>query len=113
MILDEGGTYAETFLMGAGGDEADGRHTVVHQLLGQLSAGHAGIADGEVEAVGNGTVEVTVVDDMEVMAQEDFLQLMGALAIDLDVVAEAVLSVAGSSHHGSPGILCRMAGAAA
>jgi len=38
VIFDEGGTYAQTFLFGATGDEADGRHAVVHQLDCQASS---------------------------------------------------------------------------
>ena len=30
VIFDEGGAYTQTFLFGTAGDEADGRHAVVH-----------------------------------------------------------------------------------
>ena len=34
MVFDERGADAKTFLMRTGGDEADGRDAIVHQLLG-------------------------------------------------------------------------------
>ena len=99
--------------MGASGDEADSRYTVVHQLAGQLAAGHALIAYGEVESVGNRLVEITVIDDVEAVAKEDFLQLVGAVTIYLYLLAEVVCSVTGCFQHGRHSILGRMACAAA
>ena len=99
--------------MRAGGDEADGRHAVVHQLARQLAAGHLLVADGEVEAVGHGTVQVAVIDHMEAVAQEDLLQLAGAVAIDLHLVPESVLAVARRTEHRGQRVLRRMAGAGA
>ena len=87
--------------MAARRDETDGRDAVVHQFLGQLAAAHALVADGKVEAVGHGLVKVAVVDDVEAVLTENFLQLVGTVAVDLHLVAEVVLTVAGSAEHGS------------
>ena len=111
VILDEGGADTQAFLMAAGGDETDGRNTVVHKLLGQLAAGHILIADGEVETVGYRLVKVAVVDDVETVAEENLLELVGAVAVDFHLVAEVVLTVAGGTEHGGQGILGRVAGA--
>ena len=71
MILYEGRADTKTFLMGTGRDEADGRDAIVHQFLCKFAAGHSRVAYGKVEAVGNGTVKVFVIDDMEVVLQEN------------------------------------------
>ena len=110
VVFYKRGTHAQTFLMGTCGDEADGRNTIVHQLFSQLTTGHSLIANGEIETVGNGLIQVLVVYDVEVVAKEDFLQLMGAVAINLHLVAEIIGSVTGSFQHSRHSILGRVAG---
>ena len=111
VVLDEGGADAEAFLFGAAGDEADGGDTVVHQFVGELAGGHAGIADGEVEAVGDGLVEVFVVDYIEAVTAEDLLEFLGSFAVDADLLAEIVFSLVGGLEHGGHRILGAVAGA--
>ena len=94
-------------------NEANGRYAIVHQLACKFATRHVLIANGEVETVGNGAIQVAVIDDMEPVAQEDVLQFAGTLAIDLHFVAEAVFAIAGSTEHLCQRILCRMARAAA
>ena len=77
MVLNERGADTQALLLRAAGDETDGRDTVVHQLVSQLAASHATIANGEVETVGHGLVAILVVDDVEAVTAEDFLQLVG------------------------------------
>ena len=91
--------------MRACGDETDGRNAVVHQFASQLAAGHAWIADGEVEAVGNGLVEVFVVNNIEIMTAENLFQFMCSFTIDLDIVAETILAIAGCTEQCCQGIL--------
>lgn len=110
--FDEGGADAEAFLVGAGGDEADGGDAIVHQFAGQLTTGHLLITNSKVEAVGYGLVEVFVVNDMEAMTTENLLQLMGTLAIDADLATEIVFAIGSCSEHGSHSILGGMAGTA-
>ena len=105
MVLDKRGADAETLLMTACGDEADGRHTIVHQLARQLPAGHARIANGEVETVGNGFVEVFVIYDVESMAGKNLLQPFCAAAVFTYVFPEIIYTVACGFQHGGKGIL--------
>ena len=90
MILDKGGAYAEAFLMRTGGDEADGADTVVHQFAGQFATCYVLIADGEVKTVGNGLVEISVIDDVEAVLAEYLLQLVGAVTVHLHLLPEVV-----------------------
>ena len=111
MVLNKRGTYAQAFLMGASGDQTNGRNTIVHQFLGQLPRGHAFVANSEVEAVGNRLIEVFVLDDVEVVTQENFLQLVSTVTIDLNLGTEIICSVAGGLQHSCHRILGRVAGA--
>lgn len=85
LVADEGRADAEALLFATSSDKADGRDTIVHQLMGQLATRHARIADREVESVGNRLVEILVIDDIEVMTRENLLQLVSTVAIDLDL----------------------------
>ena len=73
VIVDKRRTYTQTFLSASRGDEADGTHTIVHQFVSQLTAGHPWIANGEIETVGDGIAKVMVIDNVEAMTLEDFL----------------------------------------
>ena len=109
VVVDERGAHTQTLLVGTGGDEADGRHTVVHQLARQLTARHTGIADSEVETVGDGLVEVLVVDHVETVATENLLQTVGTVGIDLDLATEIVGAVARCLEHRCQSKLCAVA----
>ena len=108
MVLNEGGAYTKTLLMAACSDEADGTHTIVHQFVGQCAAVHARIANGEIETIGNGLVDVRIIDDVEAMAQENLLEFLRPLAIDHHIVTEIVLTITCRSHHLRHGILSAM-----
>ena len=108
MILYEGRADTKTFLMGTGCDEADGRDAIVHQFLCKFAAGHSRVAYGKVEAVGNGTVKVFVIDDVEIVLQENLLQLVRPLTINNDFITELIFAVACCLQHGSHGILGTM-----
>ena len=99
--------------MTASSDQTNGRHTIIHQFACQFARGHARVTDGEVESVGHRSVEVLVIDHVEVVAAEDVFQLASAVAIDFDIVAETVFTVACGAEHLSQGVLSRVAGAAA
>ena len=105
MILDERRTYSQAFLLRTTGDQTDGRDTVIHQLVSQLTRRHTRITDGEIETVSNRFVEVLVIHHIEVMAAEDLLQFLGPLTIDRDFLAEVVTSLIGGSQHGGHRIL--------
>ena len=68
VVFDKRGADAQTLLMRASGDEADGADTIIHQFVSQLATRHAGITDGEVETVGNRLVSVLVIYDVESVA---------------------------------------------
>ena len=81
--------------------------------MGELAGGHAGIADREVEAVGDGLIEILVVDHIETMTAENLLQFVGSIAINADLAAEIVTALVGSLQHGGHRILGAVAGTAA
>ena len=99
MVLYKRGADAQSFLMRTGGNQANGTYTIVHQFAGQLSACHAWITDGKVEAIGNGLIAILVIDYIEAVLAEDLLQFLGTFAINLYIVAETVFAVAGSTEH--------------
>ena len=96
--------------MATRGYQTYGRNTIVHQFVGQFAAGHAGIANREIETVGYRFVQVLIVNDIKLMAAEYFLQLVGTLSIDAYFLAEIVFTVGGSLQHGRHSILSAMAG---
>ena len=90
--------------------QANGTDAVVHQFLSQLTAGHTRITNGKVESVGHRLVAVLVINHVETVTTEDFLQFPGTLTIHFHLVAETILAVAGSTEHFSQCVLCRMTG---
>ena len=110
MVLDKRGADSQAFLLGPTGDQTDGRDTIIHQFKCQLPGGHTGIADGEVESVGNRFIEIFVVNHLEIVAAKNLLQLPGTLTIDSDLLTEIVTALVGSFQHGSQSILCTMTG---
>ena len=110
MVFDERRADTQTFLMRTRGYQTDSRYTVVHQLLGQLTAGHLLVTDGKVETVGNRFVKVFVIDHVEAVTTENLLQFVGTLAIDADLLAEIVVAVSSSFKHSRHCVLCRVAG---
>ena len=109
LVADEGRADAETLLFATSSDKADGRNSIIHELVCQLATRHTRIADREVESVGNRLVEILVINDIEVMTRENLLQLVGTVAIDLDLTTEVKLALGSSLQHGSHGILGTMA----
>ena len=69
-----GDAGAEALAGGAGVAEGDGGDAVVEDLSGEVATAEAGVAEGEVESVGDGLVEVRVVDEVEAVAEEELLQ---------------------------------------
>ena len=57
--------------MASGGDQRNGAHSVVHQFFGKFAACHSGIADGEVESVGNRIAQVIVIYQIETVTKEN------------------------------------------
>ena len=102
--------HADSLLVASGIGQTDGTHPIIEKFAHKLSAVKPGIAHCEVESVGNRLVEVLVVDDIEIVAQKDFFQSMGASAILTGNGTEIVGSVAGSLHHCRQGILGTMGG---
>ena len=86
VILDEGCADTQTLLLAATSDQTDGRYTIVHQFVSQLTRGHTRITD-----------------------REDLLELLGALTVYTDLLAEVVLTFVGGFQHGSQRILGTMA----
>ena len=101
--------YTQSFLLRTCRYETYSADTVVHQFVSQLTAGHTLVAYREVESVGNRLVEVLIVNHVESMTQEYFLQFMSTLAVNLYVVAEIVVSVACSLQQFCQTVLCAVA----
>ena len=75
MILDERCADSQAFLLRTTGNQTDGRNTIVHQFLGQLTRRHTWIANGKIEAISNGLVQILIVNHIEVVATENLLYL--------------------------------------
>ena len=109
VVLDERRAGAESLLLAPRRAERDGADAVVDQFLHQFAAGHARVGDGEVEAVGDGLVEVMVVNDLETVVGEDFLQPRGPPAVFLDGGNEVELAVGCGLEHRCQRVLRRVA----
>ena len=110
-IGDERSAHTQTVLATASGLETNATHTIIQQFAGKLTSREPGITDGEIESVGNRLIKVFVIYHIELVAFEYFLQFACPYTLDADFATEIILTVAGSLHHGSHGILCTVAGA--
>lgn len=105
VVFDKRGASPEAFLMATGRAQGDRADAVVDQFFHQLAAGHAWITDREIEAVGDGLVQVVIVDDIETIIGEDLLQLRGAPAIFLNLGNEIERPVGRGLEHRRQGVL--------
>ena len=99
MLLHCAATGAYALARAACGAEDNARDAVVEQFAQQLAALHIVIADGEEEAVGNGFVLVTVVDNTEAVGEHNLLDAGGTASVFTDIIDETVGTLGGSVHH--------------
>lgn len=77
-----------------------------------MSAGHVGVSDGEVEAVGDGFSHVVGVDEVEAVVEEYVFYGFGASAVFVCGFEEVVFAVGCGGEHCCEGVLCGVRGAA-
>ena len=102
MVFDERCADAKSLLMAARRGQTDGRHAVVHQFTSQFAARHIRVADGEVKTVGNGLVEVVVIDDIKTGISKtdgEYIEIIDRR----EAIAYAI-------HNGRPGDIIVLAG---
>ena len=90
LLAEEGCADAHALLGAAHRVEGEDGDAVVHEGACELQAGHAGVAYGEVEAVGKGSSHVVVIDELEAVGKEYVFHVLGAAAVFLDIVEEVV-----------------------
>ncbi len=110
VALNKSNAGADALFVAAGDVESDGADAVADELVEEVDAFEAGIAEGEVETVADIFAHIFIVDDEEAVVGEEFLHYACLFAIFFDVFNKVEGAVVGAFEHGSHSVLNAVGG---